>query len=266
MSNYFAILNTDSNDSEEQDYIVDNGKLSPDVQDDEKSDKYLSVSARNLALNSVFIARKTDHAIIVKAKEYLWKLMNKYIEKMNAEKFIPSRACHFTDYIYNSDRFFERILIHYEGMYSGEIISLYSWYMGRSETGKPIYIYIGTHENYGSCSVCDGILGLEDKIRKERKELSKMRDNLKNSTDENEKDKLRLAISDLLSAKRKFMINYISFTFNGLKFFISFKEAKKWVYNIADDPKSIVFKEFKVKPKYLNLSKLVNDELSTNKK
>lgn len=105
-----------------------------------------------------------DH-LITNAKKILHDLMKGHTRNPNIREINVMYYVDFLKYMTEKSRNYFTCL-HDESIssYTSERAIIYSWKYGKNHDGSPIYLYISFIEGYGTCSLCDFIMNLNEKI------------------------------------------------------------------------------------------------------
>ena len=214
--------------------------------------KALMSEYRSSDLDSLALCRnhienaKNDNPLIGEAMEFLFERMRKYHIVLPLKKMSVHRDADFLSYLPpNIAKFFTRECYHTEGDYQGDILSMWSWYYGKREDGKPQYLYITTVEGYGSCSCCDHVQSVEYELLTLRYVLENA---MKKSTEffkQGLKAEAKLhqqKCFDVVRLYRETCESNVLSTFRRLHFFTTYKDAKKFITDRAEE--KVDFKKF----------------------
>lgn len=151
--------------------------------------------------------------LIQNCKRNLWSMMKAEYRQRDVMKTRVVTPEEYTRLLKKESRkFFRNLVSHIEGEWGGEITTVDSWYIGKSENGTPRYVYIGVSRGYGTCSFCDYYEGLRD-------ELSSI------YHEDKPGETIKVNVN-------KFARVMIGDTFKSLVFFTTWPEARKWVYQM----------------------------------
>lgn len=215
--------------------------------------KYMEILRRNSErvhrsssdLDSLALCRnhienaKNDNPLIGEAMEFLFERMRKYHIVLPLKKMSVHRDADFLSYLPpNIEKFFTRECYHTEGDYQGDILSMWSWYCGKREDGKPQYLYITTFEGYGSCSYCDHVQSVEGELLT----LKYVSENAMKKSTEFFKQGLKAEVKlhqqkcfDAMRLYRETCESNVLSTFRRLHFFTTYKDAKKFITDRAEE-------------------------------
>lgn len=255
MSNRFENL---FSDSDVEDDVIFDSKKNPDIETKEKTESdtesnNIKITHEKLCLNLIANS-KLSNPLIGNAMQYLYDRMKNYHIALPLEKTQVKRIAHFVKYLPpKCEKFFTKECYHFEGSYRGEILSMWSWYFGKFENGKPQYIYITTCENYGSCCFGDRLDFIEDELDTLKSEIDlgmKKSIEFRKNGDDVEADIEAEKCLDKSMRYRSICKSEVYSTFRKLNFFTTYKDAKDFIINRVE--RYVKFKKHTKKSKHFS--------------
>lgn len=259
--NHFAVFENDS-DSECGSVVVDNVEEQEVLQTEcedvavEKEEVVAKVEVSEESESQLTVKNLTEHStksavlknpgdkMLSVASNILYSLMKNYHKLHDIEKTQHHRAYDFLSCMSEKSKsFFTTLFFDSEGDYSGTYVSITSWKYSKKPDGSPLYLYLATSEDYGSCSFCDGYEALSDalwsikwRIRENMAAAAKLEER-----DPKKRDLKNQIKNDLTEFRQTIEEDTLS-NFRSIQIFKTYEEAKAYI-NRYDDFEIPTFKE-----------------------
>lgn len=173
------------------------------------------------------------------AMSNLFNIVKGYAFKVPLDNLLVHYDANFVEYVHPKSRRYFTLLAKYDvdetttTVRTGcrrHIMSLWSWYTGKSSTGRPTFMYICTNEEYGDTDpVVDSCVHLDNQLGT-LYELEMLRDAAPLGQDKVDASR---AYSSLATQIREHMDGNVCQTFTRLEFFDTFKAAKAFIVSRA---------------------------------
>lgn len=238
--------------SEREIYISDSRMIAADINSDFEDDDYLLFTQKNLLATGQIkptpvakplqvSSNKPIDEKLVKASKLLYSLMKGYSTAKTVKETKIVRDHEFTEYMSaKTSSFFTKLYFDSNG---DEFASITSWKHSKLQNGTNVYLFLATHEGYGSCSMCDRFLSDEEIVDDLKDSITDALDELDSAGKNIElRVKIKTKIDGLTKDFRKNVNESVNNVFSNIRIFKTYNEAATFIRDRGEfEPPSFKF-------------------------